>query len=303
MTYIASTTSRKLGEMIRAGMMDLTELDRAGQELHRAALVTRPTGFDDDSLSALFQRLLAQNSASSILDALLSVGATTMPSGSLPSLVASVFTGTPITQDGQRIPAHSITMNTAGGTILSAAGIVVASKSLLRRGGEAAEVALAGELLKAVSHSANAVIIGALTSVTPVPRAFDPVSDLNAGLEAAGETDGVVVAASYGVVRQLAVSTANRSGNCGAAGGLLAPGIIAVPVRGLDSMLILPASRIAVRDDGVVADRSLDANIDLSDALDGSGIAATFQQNLTALRGVREFSIAQAAPIIQVIGS
>jgi|SRR5690625_2911331 len=178
-------------------------------------------------------------------------------------------------------------------------GLVVASKKLLSEPSKLAEKMLRAELESAVIAASNTAAFSAINT-TPATAAGDPVGDLEAGLAAAADSDGYVVAASPADTRALALAS---EGRMGVRGGDYLEGVTVVPVAGVTDMIIIPASRVVMKDDELLLRSSDNATVEMSASPGGqpTELVSMFQTNSRAILLERRFKIHSAddAVIVQ----
>lgn len=176
---------------------------------------------------------------------------------------------------------------------LKAAAIIVQTAELARATGDAGRALFERELRAAVVRGGNDAVLGYLVTsgTTSITGTGDALAKLRAGMAAAGPSDGFVVAASAGVVADLATRTENRGG-MGIRGGTFVPGVDVVAHDDLDNIIVIPASRLAIADYGLRLAPSGEASVDMADSpTSPSQLVSLFQANCRALLGERMFRI------------
>lgn len=222
-----------------------------------------------------------------------------LPKSASPVLIASAAVGDVVAEgDPKPVKRQGLTLGDAEPT--KAAGIVILTDELVR---SLDGVSLfENELKSAVVRACNASVIGALPVSTTVPDAGSPLANLRAGLAAAGPSDGYVVAAPAGDVAQLATAEACRGG-MGIRGGTFVPGVEVVAIDGLDKMIVIPASRLAIWDGGLEVRSARHATVDMRDTPQSPAQQVSlFQTNSLGLLVERNWHLAGDAQTVAVGG-
>ncbi|GGX89997.1 hypothetical protein GCM10007160_16790 [Litchfieldella qijiaojingensis] len=126
---------------------------------------------------------------------------------------------------------------------------------------------------------------------TLVDSSTATTATLEDALATAGPATGFVVAMPAGDVAVMALQAA-KSGNTafGVRGGLLAPGLRIVAVDDLDDTVVIPASRLAVRDFGMRVQTAVHASIAMADDPQSPAeLVSMFQTNSAAILSERAF--------------
>jgi hypothetical protein len=183
---------------------------------------------------------------------------------------------------------------TDGDTLpLKAAAIVVLSSELAQAASDAGRTLFERELRAAVIRGGNSAVIDFLvdSGTTSIAGSGDALAKVRAGLAAAGPSDGYVVAASAGVVADLATRVENRGG-MGIRGGTFVPGLEVIAHDDLTGIVVIPASRLAIADYGLRVAPSGHASVDMRDSPTAPAqLTSLFQTNSVALLGERLFRI------------
>ena len=183
-----------------------------------------------------------------------------------------------------------------------AAAIIVLTSELARATGGRA--LFESELRKAVTRAINQSVLAQLTDADTIEIAggADTLANLRAGLQAAGPSEGYVVAASTDDVLDLATRIENRGG-MGVRGGTFVPGVEVVAIDGTTGMSIIPASHISVRDGGLQVRSAEHATVFMSDTpTSPAEMVSLFQTNSLGLLAERDFFLAHSAPMVIVGG-
>jgi len=171
------------------------------------------------------------------------------------------------------------------------AALLVLSRELDRFGGAFRKI-LETELSKSVTRGTNAAVVAALvdSSTASIPSGADPIETLRAGLQAAGASEGYVIALPAGDCAWLATHSANRG--AGIRGGEFVPGVHLVAVDDSQSWTFIPASRLAIRDWGLELRSAEHADVNMADSPEGpSQTVSLFQTNSICLVAERLFLI------------
>lgn len=156
------------------------------------------------------------------------------------------------------------------------------------------------ELKIAVLRAFNAAALGSFT-VTSVAGTGSAVGDLEAGLLAAADSVGYVVAARPEVVRELALAS---EGRMGVSGGEYIPGVHVVAVESTGSspqLTVIPASRVALTDLGMFVRNSRHASLMMSDTPESPAqLVNMFQTDSRALLVERQYRMASTENAIEV---
>ena len=165
------------------------------------------------------------------------------------------------------------------------AALAIMSSEVAHLGGDAAVQLFEAELTRALLREMNATVLGLVvdTSAIQVAATGDWIADLRNGLAAAPASHGYVIVAAPGVVAALVTSELNKGG-AGIAGGELLPGLSLVPVEGAIGLTIIPASRHAIRDHGLVIRQARHATVEIN----GSAVSL-WQSNLRGVLAERAF--------------
>jgi hypothetical protein len=286
----AEDLARDLEETIYPKAEDFISSVRAVQGMDAA--------FATPGAQALAESYLGAIADGSLLDSILRF-ARPIPRQLDHLLIASGATASIVAEGGLK-PATSINLDsTSLSAPIKAAGMVVMSEELGRLPGKAAIQLFEIELRTAVLKAINASVLSALT-MTPEPATGSALGDLKAGIAAAEQSEGYVVAAAPWVVRELAFASESRMG---IAGGDFMGGLVVVPVDGLASMIVIPASRLAVEDWGLVLRNARHATIELAPlptADAASVLTSLWQENLIGLMVERSYRMIAPANAVEV---
>lgn len=253
---------------------------------------------DGAELAAAYLASIAEGS---ILDQVSKYAAVLHPS-SHRVLIASDAVGDVVTE-GDPKPVRRVDLAIGDAEPKKACAIIVATKELLNDSPESRRL-FERELSAAVNRASNASLLADLVNSNTilVPSTGDPLDDLRAGLRAAGPSAGYVVAAPAGDVADLATREANRGG-MGVRGGTFVPGVEIVAVDGLSSLTIIPASRLALFDSGLIIRSADHASVDMRDTPDSPAqLVSLWQTNSSGLLIERHWHLAQATEIVMVTG-
>lgn len=236
-----------------------------------------------------------------LLDAL-ALHAINQPAGVRALVLASGTLAGPVAE-GEAIPVTRSTLQGASLARHQVAALTVVSKPLLAAPGDNAQDLIQHQLETAVIDASNEAVLGALNATT-ISGTGDPVSDFEAGLAAAADSQTYVVAAAPSVARQLAVASAGRMG---VAGGEFVPGVHVLPVAGVENILIIPADRVVIDAGEFELKTSESATVEMRDDPVADTVepgaaetVSTFQTNSVAVIAAREFGIYGAADAVEV---
>lgn len=189
---------------------------------------------------------------------------------------------------------------------MKAAAIVVLSKELALAAGDAGTDLLNRELTTAVTAATNEAVLSVLadSSSTTTAATGDPLSDLRAGIRAAGPSQGYVVAMSAADCGDLSTRT-ESIGGMGVRGGTFRPGIEVVAVDDLAATVVIPASRLAITDHGLRLAPASHASVDMRDTPQSPAQQVSlWQTNCLGLLAERLFRIAgDTSGVVTVTGS
>lgn len=182
-----------------------------------------------------------------------------------------------------------------------AVSLIVCTRELLAETGSGLFEA---EMRKSVLRASNRAVLDTYidTNTLSVPGSGDPLEDLRIGLRAAGASDGYVVAASTGVVADLA--TRLEAGPAfSVRGGEFKPGIHVAAIDGFSGVLVIPASRAAVWLGGLEVRSSGEGSVDMRDSPESPAQAVSlWQTGSVGLIAERGWHIAQAEGAVLVTG-
>lgn len=196
----------------------------------------------------------------------------------------------------------SIGTATDGAEFTKSAAIVVLSTELERQTSGVANRLFTQELRSAVIRSSNAGVLSRFADVTPVASTGNgAVADLSAGLAAAADSLGYIVAVSPAIARELALAS---DGRMDISGGMFTPGVHVIAVEqdtGTSPMRIIPASRVAMIDLGLTVRNASQATVNMAESpTSPSNQVSLWQTNCKAILVERTFSITSGAPIVEV---
>ncbi|MFT4255691.1 MAG: hypothetical protein QM599_01810 [Pseudoxanthomonas sp.] len=156
------------------------------------------------------------------------------------------------------------------------------------------------ELTAAILRAMNQAVVGHFTpTATAVAATGEPLADLRAGLQACAASLGYVVACSPGVAADLA--TRSEARNMTVAGGTFVEGVEVVGVEGQTGLLIVPASGVALRDEGLQLRGALHATIDMRETPQSPAQQVSlWQANTIGLLAERLFAIGGTAQAVLV---
>lgn len=184
---------------------------------------------------------------------------------------------------------------------MKVATIVVCTKELLA---ETGSELFDRELRESVTRALNQAVLGELLNSTAIEIAAtgDPLQDIRAGIAAAGPSNGYVVAATTGVVADLATRV-EASPGFGVRGGEFRQGVSVVAVDDISETIVIPASRIALWLGDIELRRSGEGSVAMSDSPDSPGSSVSlWQTGCTGLICERRFHLFPSDTAIVVVG-
>lgn len=224
-----------------------------------------------------------------------------LPTNSRSVMIAADAVGD-VVAEGHPKPVKRLSLSLGDVEPTKAVGMVVMTEELATAAGPEGRRLFEAELAAAVARASNASVLSALadSDTITVPGTGDPLADLRAGLQAAGPSDGYVVAAPTGAVADLATRVENRGG-MGVRGGTFVPGVEIVAVDGADAITVIPASRVALWDGGLRVSSAEHASVDMRDTPESPAeLVSLWQTNSVGLLLERQWHLAQADSVAVV---
>lgn len=216
-----------------------------------------------------------------------------IPVGQRNVMIASGFSAD-TTSEGAPKVVKNVSLSINPDNFKKVASIVVATKELLAKADPAAMELFQRELESAILRGSNQAAIDSLTdsNTTPATATGDALTDLRAGLRAAGASSAYVVAATRANIADLATRVEAAS-TFGAAGGDFRPGISIVPIDSASpKMLIIPASRLAAYVGAIELRPSGEGSLNMSDSpTSPSAMVNLFQTGCVGVIGERHFNL------------
>ncbi|WP_332747552.1 hypothetical protein [Hydrogenophaga sp.] len=197
-------------------------------------------------------------------------------------MIATAAVGN-VVSEGAPKPVRDLTLNLGDVDFLKAVGIVVMSKELASATGGEGAALFEQELQKATVRALNRSVLTAFidSGTSVIAAGTDPLASLRAGLQAAGPSEGFVVAMSAGDAAWLATSEANRGG-MGVRGGEFVRGVHIVVMDDHTGMTIIPASRVGIYDGGLSVRSTDQADVDMRDTPESPGAKTSLWQTNSA---------------------
>lgn len=225
----------------------------------------------------LAQAYIASIAELSIFDQL-KVYARVLPPRMRQVMIATAAVGNIVTE-GSPKPLLDLSLNLGDVDFVKAVAIVVMTRELASATGEDGAALFEQELQKATVRALNRSVLQAFidSGTSVVPAGSDPLASLRAGLQAAGPSDGFVVAASARDCAWLATSEANKAG-MGVRGGEFVRGVHIVAMDDQTGMTIIPASRVGLYDGGLSVRSTDQADVDLRDTPESPGTKTSMFQ-------------------------
>lgn len=183
------------------------------------------------------------------------------------------------------------------------AAILVLTKELAASTDQAAVRLFEQELRSAIIMALNAAIIAqVMPDAEAVAGGQNAVESLQAGLAAASDSQGYVVATTARVTRELALTA---EGRMGIRGGEYIPGVTVLPALEEDSnspqLIVIPASRLSLTDLGLTISSAAHASVAMSESPESPAeLVSLWQTGSTGLLVEREFRMHAAAPAVVV---
>lgn len=254
----------------------------------------------DNGGADLAASYLASIAEFSILDSLKKY-ARVLPTSSRSVMIAADAVGD-VVAEGHPKPVKKLSLSLSDVEPTKAVGLVVLTEELATAAGPEGRRLFEAELAAAVVRASNASVLSALANsdALTVPGTGDALADLRAGLQAAGPSNGYVVAMPSGLAADLATRVENRAG-MGVRGGTFVPGVEIVAVDGADAITVIPASRIALWDGGLRVSSAEHATVDMRDAPESpANTVSLWQTNCLGLLLERQWHLAQADSVAVV---
>ena len=253
--------------------------------------------FDTDDLwngplaQQLAQAYIASIAELSLFDQL-KVYARVLPRRMRQAMIATDAVGD-VVSEGVPKPLLDLSLNLGDVDFLKAVGLIVMSRELISATGEDGTNLFEQELRKATVRALNHSVLQAFndSGTSVIAAGSDPLASLRAGLQAAGPSEGYVVAMSAGDCAWLATSEANKAG-MGVRGGEFVRGVHIVGMDDQTGMTIIPASRVGLYDGGLSVRSTDQADIDLRDTPQSPGTKTSmFQTNCVGLLVERQWQL------------
>lgn len=216
-------------------------------------------------------------------------------------LIASDAVGD-VVAEGDPKPVRRLSLAFGDVEPTKAVAIVVLTQELAAATGDEGRRLFERELANAIARASNESILDALASseTVAVTATGDPLTDLRAGIRAAGPSHGYVVAAPTGTVADLATRV-EATGGMTVRGGTFRPGIELVAVDDLTTMRVIPASRLAIWDGGLETRSAGHATVDMRDTPQSPAqMVSLWQTGSLGLLLERNWHLAQTAEIVEV---
>jgi hypothetical protein len=252
--------------------------------------------------TVLSQAYLSEVAVNNLVDRVARFAYPMPPQFNRSAVIASGFTADVVAEGAPKV-VSDVEITVAEAPAVKSAGILVISEELVRATGTAGNNLFRRLLLDAVLRASNQALLAQLPKIS-VSAGATAVDSLNAGLAAAADASGYVVAALPSVTRELAMAS---DGRMGVNGGQFIEGVEIVPVEaggsGSPDMVVIPASRVALQDEGLVLRPARHATVDM-DSNDpttaASVVTPLWQRNLLGLLVERRIRVAGAEPAVEV---
>lgn len=246
--------------------------------------------FAGPAAQTLAEAYVASIAQFSLLDQIMKY-AKTIPANLRSVIIASDSVGNTVTE-GSPKPTLNLSLNLGDVTPIKSTAMIVMSNELARHTSAAGRAMFERELESAVTRALNAAVLAAFvdSGTSVVAAGANPLASLRAGLQAAGGSNGFVVAVNQSDAHYLATTVENRG--MGVRGGEFAPGIHVVAVDGMSGMQVFPASRFAVWDGGMQIKSSGEATVDMRAAPAAPyELVSMFQTDSTAVLAERWWNV------------
>ena len=227
--------------------------------------------------------------------------ATVLPRFASRVLVAADSVGD-VVREGDPKPVRHLGLSLSNIETTKSASIIVMSDELARAGGAELRRLFENELSKAVARATNHEVMNSLISsnTQSIASTGDPLQDLRAGLRAAGPSYGYVVAMPTADVADLSTRIENRGGMT-VRGGTFVPGVEVVAVDSATDMQIIPASHVALVDEGLQVRSAGHATVNMRDTQESPDVMVNlWQTNSLGLLVERNWHIASAEDVVIV---
>lgn len=289
--------------ILRSGDTDMLQaLRNCGNSLVQKAAAHLVMDGDFDTASGEMAGAYLESIAElSIIDSLKRYGRA-LPAQARSVVIASDAMGDAVAEGGVK-PVKHLDLNQAAVEPTKTVGMVILSEELANA--TDAEALFEAELAAAVARASNSSILDALTGTNPatITGSGDPLNDLRQGLAAAAPSNGYVVAMPSGAAAALA-TTIEAGPSFTVRGGEFRPGIHVVAVDSTEETVVIPASRVALWDDGLKLRSARHATVDLRDDPEAEPERVNlWQNNLRGLLLERSWTLAAADGVVIVEGS
>ncbi|GEN22178.1 hypothetical protein HCU01_01270 [Halomonas cupida] len=256
----------------------------------------------NEGLDELTAAYLASHLAFSLVDQLVAM-APALPVGMNRILLAG-GTSAEVTPEGAAKVATTVALSLADAPPTKVSSLVVVSREFLATGA-AAEVMVLSEMGTALDSTANAAIVAAFPESVSLPGSGDAEADLKSGISASQPSlNGYLILAAPSVAAELALSDKAGAG-MSVSGGSYIDGIQVVADDAMTSgMVILPVSRVMIRDDGLFLRTTEQDAIQMVDTPTPTPtqMVSLFQTNSVALLLERRWRLATQDAVIVEVG-
>lgn len=213
-----------------------------------------------------------------------------VPAGQRSVMTASGFSADVTAEGGAKV-TKNLSLSIDEDAFKKVAAIVVMTKELLNATDGAALELIRAELASAVLRGSNSAALADLPATSTVATTGSAIGDLRAGLKAAGASNAYVVAASRGIVNELALEPVAGPG-FGVGGGDFRPGVSVVAVDEFSGLRIIPASRLAIYNGAPELRASSDGTVNMSTSPAApSAVVSLFQTGCAGVICERAFNV------------
>ena len=259
--------------------------------------------FEDATVRGLMNSYVESIAPLSGLDAL-KIYARPIPAGSRSVTIGSGFTADASAEGAPKVirkPSFGLGDVTPHKTV----AMVVLTREFMLAGGDAALAVLDSEMAKSITTAINSAIYDHFdgSNALVLPTTGDVLEDMRLGMRSAGPSAGYVAVVPPGVTGDLALR-AEAGPTFTVNGGEFRPGLHVVTADNATGIMVIPASRCALYDNGLELRPSGEASVEMSDTPDGNGeLVSLWQSGSVGLLAERQWHIGGDAQVAIVEGS
>lgn len=209
--------------------------------------------------------------------------------------------------EGAAKPLTRVTLNIGEAEAAKAVAMIVITQEVSKAKGQDAENFFRRLLRDAVVEASNEAFLQRIPR-TAIQGGANAVESLRLGLAAVAASEGYVVAATHAATRELALAA---DGRMGVHGGEYIEGVVIIPALPDNSagasMIVVPASALAIRDRGLELKSAGHASVEMEDAPTGDSgtptgaqMVSLWQADSVGLMVERLFELRATAPAVEV---